>query len=452
MARGPIIGAMSDAFAFGRDHVGMDGNRPTLKGKKKKNGGPRPSPDSTDRRRTTDKKPTVLRLQEFLNNRGYKIPEDGFNGPLTKAAAADFNQTKGPKRNAKAFNTKHKLGAASVSPSKPGGKSGGGNGKGKAGGTTQVQSDPLMSILGGTDDYAKIGRAVTEQQYGAPISNMRHEIGQEKSQEKHDVSTVQGWFENLVSQNKAGAVADQAALGSTLKDSSGLLANILGSLGDESARAQVGRTALFNEGELKGIGLAEGNFDRNMNTALALKGRDEATRYENDSRGKQSDMRSQLEGLIMQKAGALTTNTEAARDQGLRRRGESINQAATLALLPAQMEGADLGNILTALNIQGTEQELNKPQPGSFVPWAKLDPKSKREQFDMALTGSGAFGPEGNLMSNPSKAAEKIRIAMNQSGYSVKKNPMLATWIRTAVNQALARSKGSGQWTAAKPI
>lgn len=452
MSKGPIVGLIEDVVDYTRDHVDRKG----VHGKKKKSNIRDIRTVSDVVSDTTSAASKVKKLQAFLVNRGYNIPQDGINGKLTKAAAADFNQNAGPKRNAKAFNTKYKLTGGAVSTPKPAAPVRGEQGKAPRTSAQKPAQDPMTPLmsqfLGGAGDPAKIGAAMTNAQFGAPIANARHELGQEQAQEKHDVSTVQGWFDDLIGQNKASNQADTTALQKVLGDSSGLLGNILGSLGDESARGQVGRTALFNEGALKGIGAAEGNFNRNMDTALALTGRDAATQYENESRGKQGDIRSQLEALIAQKSNALMTNTEAARDQNLRRRGESINQFATMAMLPDQMEGAGLENIMKQLNIDLGNKELNAPAPGTFVPWAKMDPKGKQEAFGSIITTSSAFGPAGRLMSNPQKAAEALRADVNRAGYSVKKNPQIASWIRKAVNDALVRSQSAGQWKDAKPL
>lgn len=306
--------------------------------------------------RRTAQGPSVKDVQARLAQKGFDIDVDGVRGPETEAALrAERNGVDPHQWN---VSRNRQAAVAANRQVRVGGGGGGGNqqtrispapapkGKGKR--ATVAAGDAGDGGL----SLDQLALAMTDAEYGTPISELEREQARQEAQGTQNQNDIKSWFEGLIGQNRTNSEADRASLDSLLSDSSGLMGKILGSL-DPSARSGVGSTAAFNENLLKSQGLSEANFDRNMQDALALRGRDEATEQGRRDTARGDELFQQLQDLKRERGQKLYTNREALIDNALKRQAEVTNLKATLALLPGQIEGQSLDNMMKQLGIQG---------------------------------------------------------------------------------------------------
>lgn len=418
--------------------------------------------------------------QRMLVQSGYDIDIDGIWGPQSTAAWKNFQQAKkrgiDPKK-AGTFWTQHQgasnrndpaatqAGAGTTTTTRTtAGTTGGGKGAGSGAGSG---SGAGTSGAGGTSggvptDIMSLAQAMTDMQYGGPIAELSRQITRQGAQSKQNRDDINSGFGDLLKSMMASTKADSAAFDRISGNASDQRTDMLSSLGlDSSVGGQLARTASINDGALQGIEASNEDYDRNMQQAMRMRQEDQVLRQGRTDDAQGADMRAQLLDLITQRGNALSVNTENAKNSEMQRQAQMINQIATLSMLPGQLQGQMLGldaqslqNTLTGLGVANARQDLRDPRkhPGQFIPFARLTLKERNDMFGSALGNSGVIGPGKGLMMSPQKAAHFLETAVNQQGYSVKKNPWLATAIRTAVNNALQVSKSKGQWKNATRI
>lgn len=321
----------------------------------------------TGQTNTTMTAEQVKQMQRFLHNQGFHIGQvDGRPGPLTTTAAEAWRNSAPGSRKAAVdkWNAAHTMGSPTNYNPKTGNPNvGPPNTPGnlpKSNGLNNP-SDPTAAMLQSLiqsmtrevagQDPRQLGADATNAQFDPQINEALRELNLDRTQKTSDTNQIQTWFDNLISQNRTDDQSETANLKSTLNESDPILTNILGSLTDQSAKEQVGKSVLNNQNLLKSIGLSNQNYNSNMNTALAMTGRDQQNLQGSKDQSNIDTAQATLLGLIGQKADALTTNTNSYAQQGLQNQTNLFNLLTQYALLPAQAQSTSLKNQYTAAQI-----------------------------------------------------------------------------------------------------
>ena len=104
----------------------------------------------------------------------------------------------------------------------------------------------------------------------------------------------------------------------------------------------------------------------------------------------------------------------------------------------------ELRNQLLGEQIKAAE---NAPEPGAFVPWAKLPLADKQSVVNSSI--SQVLGPQGGLIMSPQRTFELARQRAVTLGYN---NPQMLAMLKQAIREAHARSRSRGEWVKAKPL
>lgn len=360
----------------------------------------------------------VKDVQRFLVSRGYKLTVDGKFGPHTKSAFENFTLKPGEQastRNVRSWNAKNAtpnvpdaaIPAATAPSADPSAApvrrtQGAGSGGGIPAGLESILAS--IASLSGVDPNLASNQANAE--FDPAIKEASRQLGLTTAQKGQDQTDIGDWFKALVGQNQQGNQADTAALKQVLGDSSGLMKNVLGSLSDGTAKEMVGRTALTNEGMLKGIGLAEGNYNRNMDTALALTGRDQMNRQGKADTNQIDQARATLLDVIGHKGAALVGYGNQNRQQAVQNQTNLFNLMASAAMLPGQMQQQGLDGILTQAKVASLLNPAAKPGPKYNL----------QKLIDQAGYGIGVANMRLPKGSNLKSAASTIGVVLKGAG------------------------------------
>lgn len=241
--------------------------------------------------------PTQVRsMQQFLNNHGFQVAQDGVLGPQTKAAAAAFrtNHKAGAQWSAKFGVGIHKgaVGAASSgAPMAVTGAGGGSNTPASAGagvGTTTPDafSELLTSLLG---QSGQVGSTLDPKGFGAAaaapdlaaIGVDGQQIAKNPLQETQNQADISNWYGldpnassyklsvlGRLAQAKAGdAAAATGASGNVADLAKSLAGSIGGSANDGSG--MVAAAGANDAGTLAALGQANTDYENNMAPLLA---------------------------------------------------------------------------------------------------------------------------------------------------------------------------------------
>lgn len=458
------------------------GVRGPLAPKKSASKGPVRAPNGPQGPTTTNlSKQQVAAMQTYLRSQGYDLTVDGSYGPLTMSAKRDWESGQAV-RSPQKWNAANAHQAAATTPATTtpapdgtiippmAGAAGSARtpaatkttpGSGSAPKPTTLQQ--LLALLG-KDSFnpQKYAQASVNQQYNPQIAELNREIATQSSANATKNQNIEEWIKELVSSSQSAGTQADDMMKAILGGSASFDKGVGGSLSDPAAAAQYGKTAGIYDTGLKGqdaidlLGLA------NQAPINALKGTELMSALQKDQGTGMNDLRGQLRDLLGAKGNAYTSALDNAVNNGITRRGERINQLATLMMLPGQLQGQGLDNFLktqqgadahasavsgqaqAAANLRGTQLDnwmknktLTGTAPGTSINWN--DPATVT-QFDTLVTKT-ITGQYGNFNSDPKKLWDSIISEYQFSGNARAKQVLASTFSRT-----LDRSHANKQW------
>jgi hypothetical protein len=276
----------------------------------------------------------------------------------------------------------------------------------------------LGQIMKPVASGANGAQATTDAQYNPAIAELRRQINQGSRDSNQHQTDIQGWFNGLLSQNAARGKEDASSFQQLLGGSENFMRNLAGAMDDKGASQEVARSAGTSDALLRALMGTSGEFNRNMADAYALTGRDAATKQSRSDAAGLSDMRGKLLDLISSKANALVGNRATAQDTNLKNRAALINQYATMAMLPGQMDQQTLDGMLTSARIDATINPRFKPtakKPKKPVGYAATS-QTDRSKLNTAVYNT-LFDDSGNLQfENPYQATHAALNAFRAQG------------------------------------
>lgn len=238
----------------------------------------------------------IRAMQQFLRARGYKIPVDGINGPLTKAAAADFRKGGAPpglpknatNRNPDAFNRAHNLtphstpapaGDTSAVPhdARPG--AGGNPGAPDAGlgnGAADPMSALIASLLKSGQGVGKLIPSSLADSAAAPFAAAtaadQRQIDQNPDAKAQALADIGNWYGQAIKALGTAKTRDQAITDAGAGSVDAATKAIVGSLGG-SAMGGAGSVASVGENgadTIRAIGASQGQLAEDLAPILNL--------------------------------------------------------------------------------------------------------------------------------------------------------------------------------------
>lgn len=254
----------------------------------------------------------VRAVQQFLVGHGYKLKVDGINGPLTKAAIA--NWTSGMKtRNPDSFNRQHGLAAGQpaatggLSGNGPGGASrtsptyGGGGGNASptaAGGSTDIMG-MLTSLLGRTATSKLISPNLAENAaapYDAQAQTFQSELDQLPSAKAQALRNVSDWYGKVQADEKTAGKRDQALASSGASALSDAAKGIAASMGGAAmaGAGQIGAVGANDANTLSAMGANDAQLASDLGPIFDLARADANTRMSRQFDQGKLDLQNQL--------------------------------------------------------------------------------------------------------------------------------------------------------------
>lgn len=236
----------------------------------------------------------VRSMQQFLNNHGFQVAQDGILGPQTKAAAQAFrtNHKGGAQWSAKNGVGTHKgvVGAASGTP--PAVVTGAGAGSGAGGGGTPpgTGTDAFTTLLtallaksgsvGSTLDPTAFGNAAAAPDMAA-VGVDGQQIKANPLQENQSQQDISSWYGldpnassyklsvlGRLAQAKTGDAAAATGASSNVADIAQALAGSIGGSANDGS-GMVAAAGVNDAGTLAALGQANTDYERNMSPLLA---------------------------------------------------------------------------------------------------------------------------------------------------------------------------------------
>jgi hypothetical protein len=299
---------------------------------------------------------------------------------------------------------------------------------------TGSNTDAFMKLLQGLlkgsnqGNPNKLALAATNAEFGPAMSESKRTFNQILAQGKQNVADTRNWFTGLLGTHDTNAAAASAGYDEMVNDTSSVLNNVLAGVQDETARVQAAKVGAANQTEMQQAAGSADTFATSMRDALGALAGDVLRRVQRGNRDDQMAARDQYLDLVKQRQSSLVTNREAFRQSGQAQQSEAIKQYATLALLPQEMQGAELDNILKLLDQDYTKARIaatnrsNQPDAGD-VPdtaktWMQMDRKERNAAIDAVL--KYAYGPGGNPVGSRQQMLAKLQQGFKAEGLQSK--------------------------------
>lgn len=336
------------------------------------------------------KQQQIMRMQRFLNSRGYHVSVDGVVGPQTKAAVKDWHT--GPKH--RPLLNKHNEATKIVldgknppkGPKAPKGRVGGAGG-GRGGGTT---ASPAKAPPGGgfqTIDPAAYAASAANEAYNPIIAELLNQQKQTQAQGGQNIADISSWFGQLENTRQRSAAGDQAALAEAVANNQKDISGIAGLFG-QSGGHDLANTAANNLAGIRAQGKATTDFDSHMAAVLAAQGVDARIAAQHAT----SATLQELGGKIVAQRGAKGQAYQRALQEG---RGQKLQQQAAIQnmQLAELMAPVQLATAKANLASTKTQSQLAIKQAEIAGKQAALQDKvtqAQLAQFKKSQQGGGA--------------------------------------------------------------
>jgi hypothetical protein len=459
------------ARGIGRRHPGFGGSKP----KPKYQGASGPL-SGTDSHREREKADSIRAMQAFLISKGYAVTESGKMDARTKSAVADWHKGVG-QRNPKRWSARNPLpvrpddrpgprGPGALAPKPPAKPTAPKPTNG--GGTTTPKPKPSTTTPGprsgaagataltnGVERYdSELASRLAGLQFDPQIRMAELERERVTAQGPQNLADIKNWYDEVLASQATAKQRDAAIIASGVGSVGDAAAKVVSSLGGGAnpGAGVVGAAGAEAAGTLAALGAAGNEYNEDIRPLLQAEGAGVSAREMAMQSQRAREVAAQIMNLRGQRGAAEASagldiqrmnNELAQQDFQNNLAVEQTIQAANMAGL--QLEEAKLRNTLLGQQVQQGSQP--QPQPGDFVPWAKLPLPDRMSIVNSAI--SQVVGPQGGLIMSPAKTFQLARQRAVTLGYN---NPQMLSMIRQAVREAHARSKAKGEWVKAKGI
>lgn len=350
---------------------------------------------------TTPRVERVKHIQTVLRNHGYDVKVDGIAGPKTNSALADFhgshpNSTKWSRANGSSAAPVADLATRQKQSDGPTNAKANANAAASGSSSSAGGTDPnagmaklLSSITGKSGGInpakweinpAKVGAAQAGSEYDPQISQANQNISDAGKQAKINLADLSKWFGDAGSIAKTSATQSKQDFATAQKDNTAASQAILSAFGGDAGAggASLANTAQNGANTLAAEGANTSSFNDMLKGLISSQGADAQTQQNSKDQASIADMKNALTSLVAAKAKALTTDTASARQQNLtnllgitqantQSEAAKLNQLATLAMLPSQIQGAGLKGLSTqSLIDERTAATQKASTPKSF--------------------------------------------------------------------------------------
>lgn len=381
--------------------------------------------------------PTQVRaMQQFLNNHGFQVAQDGILGPLTKSAAAAFRANH---KGGEAWNKAHGIGVhPAARDTAPGGRGPAGGGTGGGGGGTppapmasgySADFNSLLSALlagggqvGSMADPRSFGDAAAAPDVATALALSR-QIGANPKQEAQNQADISSWYGldptassyklsvlgRLAQARKLDAGAATAA-SSNIGDLAKSLAGSIGGAANDGSASVLG-AGTDAAGTMAALGEAQKQYADQMDPLLRAEAVGAA------SREKAANSQTMLD---------LQDKLAAARGQGASDRAQAVLAVLDKNNALSQQRFANEGNLLSTLaqlqSIDPNTAGLKDAQLKAEI--AKLQAEAGYSKAKATAIATGTMGVNGGL---GGKTLTPDRIDPTSAAISVTKGLGLAT-------------------------
>ena len=371
----------------------------------------------------------VRSMQQFLNNHGFQVAQDGIMGHLTKSAAQAF---RADHKGGDAWNKANGIGvhpavrpspdtgfrSASLTPDTGGGKDGGGGGGG-AGGGSQLQS-LLQSLLSGGGN---VGTGYDAQSFGdaaaapsaALAQALTRQIGANPKQEAQNQSDISSWYGldpkassyklsvlGRLAQAKAGDAQATTDVSGNMADLAKSLAGSIGGAANDGS-GSVLAAGQNSAGTIQALGQAQSDYQSNMDPLL----RAEATGAASREKGSNSQALLDLQDKLA-----------AAQGQGRADRAGGVMGATDKNNALAQQRFANQGNLLSTL-AQMQASDPNAPTLANAKTKAQIgeiNSQAARARAAAQHLVGGAAAPKYDLQAAANRTAGLLGVGADANG------------------------------------
>jgi hypothetical protein len=300
--------------------------------------------------------------------------------------------------------------------------------------TPAAAASPGLNVPGidyQAQDPTAIANSQVNAQFDPQITSLAQALTQAQGQGTQDQTDIKAWYDALQKDLGATTAADTQAqtdaLASHDAGQQGIL-NVLG--GNAGAANSAAAFGAIDRGALEKLGLSRQNYDSALAPAFTSQRNDAALGQLNKDRSAQQDLASQLAAARTAKGQAFGSALANAQDTNLKNSIAVTNAKAQLALLPYQVQDAQLG-------VQGKKADLKM---------AGL--QYNAQKLKNAALGSSASGPVPSFSQlNPEQLTGLQNQLLSQAVDS--KDPMKLAHNPADVYQAFGaalRSMSGGQW------
>lgn len=418
----------------------------------------------------------VLNMQRYLKSQGYDIAIDGVMGPQTQSAKQDYESGVGH-RNSKAWNFQHVHSGtppSAVPPSSDAATGGPGASPvqktvgpvapvpaSKSSGAVTMAD--ILKMLG-SDNYnpKAVAQSEVNATYDPEIAGIKQQLADTAKTNAVKNQHVMDWFNQLVGSSQG--IANQA---NDLLSKSGVYmggSSAAPAGADPAAADQLGKSqGIYDTNQSKQSAISQSAL-LNQSPINALRGSEFLQQQIGQQDQGSNDLKSQLTALLGSKGKAYASALDAAMNTGLSRRGEKINQLATMMMLPGQLQGQGIDNALKVL--QGNESAAttnsNLAQGAVNLKGTQLDNTMKQIQINQTKVHGAAginysdpgvvtslgqgvqatiAGPKGNFISDPKALWNSII-----SQYGWQNNARAKQIVASEFQRVLMHSHASKQW------
>ena len=278
----------------------------------------------------------------------------------------------------------------------------------------------------------------------------RERVGAQGAQNLED---IRNWYNEVLASQATAKQRDAAIISAGVGSVGDAAAKIVSSLGGGAnpGAGVVGAAGTEAAGTLAAIGAAGNEYNEDIRPLLEAEGRGVSAREMAMQSQRAREVAAQIMALKGQRGAAEAglqidiqkMNNELAQ-QGFQNElaVEQTIQAGRMGNL--NIKEQELRNQLLGEQIKAAE---NAPEPGAFVPWAKLPLADKQSVVNSSI--SQVLGPQGGLIMSPQRTFELARQRAVTLGYN---NPQMLAMLKQAIREAHARSRSRGEWVKAKPL
>lgn len=374
-------------------------------------------------------KGSVRAEQAFLASKGlYHGAIDGIRGPMTQHAAAVWRS---PGHGGGSSGRSGGSGGGGGAGGSGGGGGRGGVGRGGAGGAGRGGGggggkgggkNPFQQLA--NQKPSALAKAMTAQQYGGVLSQLRQNIGDLKHQNTQNLADIGSWYADALHAQDAATHANALAGQAVQTDNANQLAGLLNAVGGNSqASDPLGAMGASDATLLQALAQSQAGFDQNQGADILSTKAQALTNQQNAGQAALADLAAQLASTRKERGNAYITNLASAKQQRLQQMAELQNM---------QLAGAQF-NLNSWIAHQNVATANKQAGGQGQVGWNKLNSGDKLNLQKTIMPQMYSTGASGKTIAvqSPPKAWEAAARQLRTAGYDVKRNPKARAWLST---------------------